>query len=87
VWICYSNEIEYDKYNKVLKKGKVQGLEYHPSQLTPSLSRSNPCGSDPETVNLFCEMSGQDRSNPTVEKELDEQNMLETGNGNSTSIR
>jgi hypothetical protein len=56
VWICYNNEIEY---NKVLKKGKVQGLEYHPSQLTPSLSRSNPCGSDPETVNLFCEMSGQ----------------------------
>ena len=84
MWICYNNEIEY---NKVLKKGKVQGLEYHPSQLTPSLSRSNPCGSDPETVNLFCEMSGQDRSNPTVEKELDEQNMLETGNGSSTSIR
>ena len=72
--------------NKVLKKGKVQGLEYQPSQLTPSLSRSNPCGSDPETVNLFCEMSGQE-SIPTVEKELDEQNMLETGNGNSTSIR
>ena len=56
MWICYNNEIEY---NKVLKKGKVQGLEYHPSQLTPSLSRSNPCGSDPETVNLFCQMSGQ----------------------------
>ena len=59
MWICYNNEIEY---NKVLKKGKVQSLGYQLSQPTPSLSRSNPCGSDPETVNLFCEMSGQFKS-------------------------